>query len=192
MKISHAIVFSIFGHGMLFMSWPHVANFSVASTLPSYQVTLLESKTKNVISKTIQTNSPQIIKTPQKNKYKADNKRSAKAAAERKNNVSTSDKKSEIKAYIISHINHKIRNDFYYPQLARRNGWEGKVLLSLNVTAEGLIKNAQIKAGSGYPILDQSALNALLKIKAIQNTENWFNINNQNIIIPVIYRLQKG
>ena len=66
------------------------------------------------------------------------------------------------------------------------------MLLSLVVTSEGNIKSAQIKTGSGHPILDQSALSALLKIKEINNTENWFNINNQQIIIPVIYRLQKG
>ena len=65
-------------------------------------------------------------------------------------------------------------------------------MLSLIVNAEGNIKNAHIKSGSGYRILDQSALSALKKVKNIDEKEDEFNFSHKEIIIPVIYRLKKG
>jgi len=192
MKISHAIILSLLGHGILLISWPNVADFSVASTFPSYQVRLLESLSKNTPEKTIQKRISQDTNTANITNREAKKNKSIKPALDTQSNIENSQKSSEIKAYVISRINYKIRNNFKYPQLARKNGWEGKVLLSLFVNSEGTIENAHIKTSSGYRILDKSALNALLKVKHIPRIKNWFNISYSEIIIPVIYQLQKG
>lgn len=48
-----------------------------------------------------------------------------------------------------------------YPVLARRMGLEGRVLLRVEVTAEGLARSVEVMAGSGHDILDKAALDAV-------------------------------
>lgn len=48
-----------------------------------------------------------------------------------------------------------------YPEIARRNGWEGRVLVRVEVSAEGRPLSTVIAKSSGYGVLDQSALRAV-------------------------------
>jgi len=48
-----------------------------------------------------------------------------------------------------------------YPTTARRRHQEGVVLISVRVTAQGRAENVEIKQSSGYPLLDEAALNAV-------------------------------
>ncbi|MFM8983722.1 MAG: TonB family protein [Spartobacteria bacterium] len=48
-----------------------------------------------------------------------------------------------------------------YPEIARRNGWEGRVLVRVEVSAEGRPISTAIAKSSGYGVLDQSALRAV-------------------------------
>ena len=45
-----------------------------------------------------------------------------------------------------------------YPSIARRRGWEGKVLLRINVRADGLPGKIEVAESSGREALDESAL----------------------------------
>jgi len=48
-----------------------------------------------------------------------------------------------------------------YPSLARERGYEGIVLLSVEVQTDGRVGDIKIKKSSGYSLLDQSALQAV-------------------------------
>ena len=48
-----------------------------------------------------------------------------------------------------------------YPSIARRRGWEGKVLLRINVRADGLPGKIEVAESSGREVLDESALRAV-------------------------------
>ena len=48
-----------------------------------------------------------------------------------------------------------------YPEIARRNGWEGRVLVRVEVSPEGRPISTAIAKSSGYGVLDQSALRAV-------------------------------
>lgn len=48
-----------------------------------------------------------------------------------------------------------------YPMLARRMGYHGKVVLNVEVLAEGLVGQVMIYASSGHEVLDNSALQAI-------------------------------
>ena len=50
-----------------------------------------------------------------------------------------------------------------YPIIARVRGYEGVVLISAEVLADGRVGHVKVKRSSGYSILDQSALNAVRK-----------------------------
>lgn len=45
-----------------------------------------------------------------------------------------------------------------YPESARRRGWEGLVLLTVSVRADGLVEEVRLKTSSGYSMLDERAL----------------------------------
>ena len=190
MNLSYAIIISLLGHGIVLMSWPTTGNFPVASTFSSYQVTLVEQQT-NKKSKNENTHSKEnVAKRSQKPtllQKKTSHPIQKKQSSEVKNR-----QQPDTNAYVISRIHYKLKNHFKYPMLARRNGWQGKVLLGLSINSQGNIENAHIKVSSGHRILDNSALNALIKIKKIHDIEKWNNMNQHDFVIPVIYRLQKG
>ena len=48
-----------------------------------------------------------------------------------------------------------------YPMIARRMGWEGKVMLKVEVLASGLPGRISVHRSSGHEVLDQAALDAV-------------------------------
>ncbi|MDH3503846.1 MAG: energy transducer TonB [Nitrospirota bacterium] len=48
-----------------------------------------------------------------------------------------------------------------YPRMAREQGWQGKVVLRARISAEGTVKHATVQESSGFPALDDSALQAV-------------------------------
>ena len=48
-----------------------------------------------------------------------------------------------------------------YPVVARRNGYQGRVLVRLDVAADGRATGAEVLESSGYDVLDQSAVETL-------------------------------
>ena len=48
-----------------------------------------------------------------------------------------------------------------YPRMAREQGWQGKVVLRTNITAEGTVENATVQESSGFAVLDDSAIQAV-------------------------------
>jgi TonB family protein len=48
-----------------------------------------------------------------------------------------------------------------YPRMAREQGWHGKVVLRARITAEGTVRDATVQESSGFPILDDSAVQAI-------------------------------
>lgn len=192
MKLSYAIIFSLLGHGILFMSWPDAVNFAVSSTHASFQVTLLQQQTEKK-PRQKNKNTQAKIKSSENQQKPALLQKIISSSLRKKQTVETIKQPDfDSKAYVISRINYEIKNHFRYPILARRNGWQGKVILGLSVNSQGNIENAHIKVGSGYRILDKSALNALNKVKRIPDVQKWSYPNHHELVIPVIYKLQKG
>jgi len=48
-----------------------------------------------------------------------------------------------------------------YPRIARRKGYEGVVVLKVEIRPDGRVGEILVKKSSGYPVLDQSALKAV-------------------------------
>jgi TonB family protein len=58
-----------------------------------------------------------------------------------------------------------------YPRKARESGWQGRVVLQLNITSHGRVMTAAIHESSGYSMLDNSA---------IQAAKNWTFVPAKN------------
>ena len=95
------------------------------------------------------------------------------------------------KARVTSIIHKELNQHFTYPKLAVRSNWQGKVVLSLQVSSKGKITNIKLNNSSGYDILDRAAINSLSKVEKLPEISSWlpFDIDLE---FPIIYKLIEG
>jgi protein TonB len=76
-----------------------------------------------------------------------------------------------------------------YPSTARRRGWEGEVLLLVNVTARGEVSNVTVSRSSGYQILDRAALNAVYRWQFQAALRNGRAVAGK-VVVPIRFSIQ--
>jgi protein TonB len=57
-----------------------------------------------------------------------------------------------------AYIRDKILRNVSYPDAARRMGWQGKVVLSFIITANGYVRDFNVIHSSGFKMLDNKAI----------------------------------
>lgn len=80
----------------------------------------------------------------------------------------------------------------YYPPLARRRGWQGRVRVGVRVQADGRLSDIRVLHTSGYALLDQAAIHSLRSIHAVHAAQRWLNGHHFDIVLPVVYKLLDG
>jgi periplasmic protein TonB len=84
-----------------------------------------------------------------------------------------------------AYIRDKILRNVSYPVMARRMGWQGKVLLSFVITDDGSVRAFKIIQSSGYIVLDKSA------IKTVRDTAPFPRPPGEaQLVIPITYHLE--
>lgn len=78
-----------------------------------------------------------------------------------------------------------------YPEMARRNGWQGIVLVRVTVLPDGRVRSASLFRGSGYAILDQSALDAVRRWIFQPKMSAGLAVES-TIEVPVTFSLRKA
>lgn len=86
----------------------------------------------------------------------------------------------------------ELARHFHYPFLARRRGWEGKVVLRLHIDGRGRIDSTEIAGSSGHGILDRAALEAVAKVALVPGVAERLGGIGLYLELPVIYRLREG
>lgn len=94
------------------------------------------------------------------------------------------------RAKILGHIKQEIAHYFVYPRLARRQGWQGQVMLGFQVNRNGSIQDIHVKQSSGYAILDDSAMIAMQRVGQISLDAFGLVHQTWQLEIPVIYRFE--
>ena len=98
-----------------------------------------------------------------------------------------------INNHMIDYLSTEFKLRFKYPVLARKRGWQGEVLLWLEINSQGEISNIAIKRSSGYKVLDRNAVKTFELIAIISpelKTELETKLaGNHRLSIPVIYKL---
>lgn len=74
-----------------------------------------------------------------------------------------------------------------YPNLARRRGWSGKVDVSFVIKPDGSIGELQILSSSGYPLLDEQALDAIRQSGPFTPPRT-----TALLVMPVTFQLNDG
>ena len=177
-----------------------VSNNTTAITLPGSQgsvmaIKISPSNSRVKTHKQVKKDIPDKTKQKVKTTTAISPSKAAKVLNEvtqKKQIKSASQKTASLsQARVISVINNKLRQHFVYPKLAQKRNWQGKVLVSLQITENGDIKNIQLSQSSGYSVLDNAAMNSLRKIKNIAGMSSWLS-NDIVLHIPVIYQLTRG
>lgn len=91
------------------------------------------------------------------------------------------------KQYLKEHflyIKNSIQNKISYPRMARKMGWQGRVLISFVVCKDGSVKDIQIIESSGFKALDKNAVEVIQKVAPFPKPPV-----SAELIIPVTYKL---
>lgn len=91
------------------------------------------------------------------------------------------------KQYLKEHflyIKNNIQNKISYPRMARKMGWQGKVIISFIVCEDGSVKDIQIIESSGFKALDKNAVEVIRKVAPFPKPPV-----AAELIIPIIYKL---
>ncbi|MGR9035216.1 MAG: TonB family protein [Gammaproteobacteria bacterium] len=75
-----------------------------------------------------------------------------------------------------------------YPRIARKRGWQGKVQLKVQVSAQGYSDAVAVHQSSGYDVLDESAVHAVKKWKFIPAKRGEATVAS-SVIVPIIFKL---
>jgi periplasmic protein TonB len=76
-----------------------------------------------------------------------------------------------------------------YPSVAKNRGWQGKVLLRVIVSADGVAQSVTIETSSGHEILDESALEAVQRWKFVPAKRGDTNVQS-SVIVPIVFTLK--
>ncbi len=77
-----------------------------------------------------------------------------------------------------------IQRGIVYPALARKMGWEGKVVVAFLILPDGSVRGIRVVQGSGHAVLDRGA------VEAVRNASPFPRPPAEaEIVTPVVYRL---
>ncbi|HEX2964748.1 MAG TPA: energy transducer TonB [Syntrophorhabdaceae bacterium] len=90
--------------------------------------------------------------------------------------------------YLAEHyryIRDLIMKHLRYPQLAKKMGWKGKVVVSFLIKENGYVERSKIVSGSGYEVLDNNVLTAIKEVQPFPKPPI-----KAELVIPVTYKLE--
>ena len=90
---------------------------------------------------------------------------------------------------IITYAISKENPDPIYPRVARRRGYEGKVVLDVEVLVNGKVGRIKIAKSSGYEVLDRAAVKSVKTWTFTPGTKNGERIP-QLVTVPIIFDLK--
>lgn len=82
------------------------------------------------------------------------------------------------------YIKESVQNQITYPPIARRMGWQGKVLVSFVICRDGSVKDIKIIESSGFKALDNNAVEVIQKTAPFPQPPV-----SAELIIPIVYKL---
>jgi protein TonB len=78
-----------------------------------------------------------------------------------------------------------------YPEVARRRGWQGQVLLRVEVRADGRVGEVIVSKSSGHGILDQAAAGAVQRWR-FRPASRGGAAEDSWVELPVKFELRSG
>jgi protein TonB len=110
------------------------------------------------------------------------------ASAEEPNGPEPAERANHLRSAVLS----LLAPSLTYPPLARKYGWQGRVLVDVELDADGSLQPLRIAHSSGYRILDHHAFDALKRLGTVPQARPWLGGRPFAFAVPVTYRLIDG
>lgn len=94
---------------------------------------------------------------------------------------------AELESYA-SAVQKMILRELYYPELASGSGWSGSLVLSLNISYEGRLREARVSEPSGNKMFDTAALKAAENLSYPPFYYYQIDLREISLDIPVVYK----
>ena len=78
-----------------------------------------------------------------------------------------------------------------YPKLARKRGWEGTVVLEVDVNRDGTVESVRVRTSSSYTLLDREALAAVRKWRFTPGTMGG-RPTATKVMVPIHFMLREN
>lgn len=77
-----------------------------------------------------------------------------------------------------------------YPRIAQMRGWQGEVLVDIQLDSNGNVQSSTIQKPSGYDVLDKQALEMVKKASPFPTPPDALRGSSFSILVPVSFRLE--
>jgi len=78
-----------------------------------------------------------------------------------------------------------------YPTIARKHGWEGTVVVRVEVSRWGTVKQIAVLHSSGYAVLDDAAVGAILRWRFVPKMVDGVPVDSW-VEVPVEFRMRES
>ncbi len=159
------------------------------------QIQALKNTTKKIPEQTVAKSEFKIPETKQKTIESKSTPQQAiqhqAIAAEQQPNLSQQ-RFALLNNDMLKELHSEFQARFKYPMLARKRGWQGKVVLALNINLQGKIANIAVKHSSGYKVLDYNAVKTFEAIGMVSPSLHDRIKQTRSFNIPIVYQLNGG
>lgn len=77
-----------------------------------------------------------------------------------------------------------------YPKIAQMRGWQGLIIIELQLNPQGGVIYSQIKKSSGYDVLDQEALEMIKRASPFPQPPETLRSKNFTVLVPISFKLE--
>lgn len=77
-----------------------------------------------------------------------------------------------------------------YPRIARKNGWQGRVLLAVSVGRDGRATSVRVRRSSGHAVLDRAALSTVRRWRFTPARRGAVTVAGM-AVVPITFRLTR-
>lgn len=84
-----------------------------------------------------------------------------------------------------AYIRDLIMKHLAYPQMARKMGWKGKVIVAFVIRENGTVENSRVVRSSGYDVLDHNTLKTIREAQPFPRPPV-----KAELVIPIVYKLE--
>src|SRR3569623_894573 len=198
--VTRCLLLSIALHAAVFAWWPHETPLAV----PPPAWVLLAAETETPAAQAVETVNAAVAATappvplaaaptspPTTSRSAADVARETAPSAEPATEGDTPDSDAG-PAMLALRLRDALAARFVYPALARREGWQGEVKVSVRVNADGRLRDIFLVASSGHAVLDRAALRSLAELRRLDDGGRGLSGRHFDMVLPIQYHLIDG
>ncbi|MBP2673175.1 MAG: TonB family protein [Deltaproteobacteria bacterium] len=82
------------------------------------------------------------------------------------------------------YLREAIQRGIAYPVMARKMGWEGRVVVEFQILPDGTVRDVRVARGSGFAVLDRNAVEAVRSAAPFPRPPA-----GAKVLTPVVYKL---